>query len=59
MLNLACHKEISPVMGHFLLSKIFAFNMTDERRQVCGAKNGGEKKSKHEVTRCEQRQTIQ
>lgn len=37
-------------MRHFLLSKISSFNMTDDRRQVCGAKNGGEKESKHEVT---------
>ncbi len=59
MLNLACHKDISPVMGHVLLSKISVFNMTGDRRQVCGAKHGGEKESKHEVTRCDQRQVIQ
>lgn len=34
-------------MRHFLLSKIFSFNMTDDRRQERGAKNGGEKESKH------------
>jgi len=28
--------------------------MTDDGRQVCGAKNGGQKESKHQVTRCEQ-----
>lgn len=45
-------------MRHFLLSKVFPINMTDDRRQVCGAKNGGEKESKHEVTRSDTNTTI-
>ncbi len=44
MLNLACHKEISPVMGHFLLSKIFAFNMTDDGDRYAAQKTAEKRK---------------